>query len=257
MIALIGSGNVAHWVAQRLENSTEFSIGQVYSRHLERAQALAARVGAQPIDDLSQLNPACEIFLFSLKDDAYPEVMAALPFPLPVALHTAGAVSQEIFAGKASEYGVLYPLQTFTQSVSMREVEVPLCVESNKLCLSKDRVLQLAAALSDWCYDVDEARRAVLHVAAVFACNFSNAMAHIAHDLLREHSLEMKMLLPLMRQTLDKLEVLSPAAAQTGPAVREDYSVMAMHIEKLPSEELKLLYRLISEYIINHKVEYR
>ena len=71
MIALIGSGNVAHWVAGRLRNSQEFPVGQVYSRRMENARALADILGAEAIDDLSLLRPDCDIYLFSVKDDAW------------------------------------------------------------------------------------------------------------------------------------------------------------------------------------------
>ncbi len=168
MIALIGSGNVAHWVARRLADSEEFRIGQVYSRQLSHAQALAEEMSAQAIDDLAKLDPRCELFLFALKDDAYADAMRKLPFKLPVALHTAGAISQQVFDGYAEEYGVLYPLQTFSKSAApQQKIQVPLCMETNRIIRSKLRVRRLAERLSPLQYEVNEAQRAVLHLAAV------------------------------------------------------------------------------------------
>lgn len=253
MIALIGSGNVAHWLARKLCKSTEYPIAQVYSRNLAHAQALSSEVGAQAIDNLSLLNPNCEIFLFSLKDDAYKEILTDLPFELPLALHTAGSVSQNIFQGYAKRYGVLYPLQTFTKSENMEHLSVPLCVEDNALGEHKDKVQRLAEELSDKLYDVSEEQRGVLHLAAVFACNFSNAMANIAEDILKTNNLDFQMLLPLMRQTLDKLAIMSPDMAQTGPAVRKDAAVMEKHLQMLSSEELKTIYSLMSNYIMSKR----
>lgn len=253
MIALIGSGNVAHWLAQKLRHSSEYPIAQVYSRHLTHARDLASKVGAEAIDSLSSLNPDCEMYIFSLKDDAYPEVLKEMPFKLPLALHTAGSVSQNIFQGYAEKYGVLYPLQTFTKSENLEDLSVPLCVEDNALAELKGRVRRLARELSDQLYDVSEEQRAVLHLAAVFACNFSNALANMAEDILKADNLDFQILLPLMRQTLDKLESLSPTLAQTGPAARKDTAVMEKHLKMLPSEEMKTVYRLLSNYIISKR----
>lgn len=252
MIALIGSGNVAHWVAQRLRNSKEFPIAQVYSRHIGNAQELAQKIEAQAIDDLKALNPACDVFVFSLKDDAYEEMLSLLPFELPLAVHTAGTVSQSVFAGHARHYGVLYPLQTFSKTMDMTGLQVPLCMECNMAGDDCDKVVRLAAELSDTRYSISESQRGVLHLAAVFACNFCNAMACVADEILKGDGMNLDMLMPLMQQTLDKLKTMSPAQAQTGPAARADKSVMEKHIEALPTAELQRLYRSISEYIMKN-----
>lgn len=250
MIALLGSGNVAHWLAQRLRNSKEFPIAQVYSRHLDNAKELAQKIGAQAIDDLNALNPDCEVYVFSLKDDAYAEVLQSLPFELPLAVHTAGTVSQSVFAGHARHYGVIYPLQTFSKSMDMTDFQVPLCVERDMTGDDFDKVMRLAAELSETRYEISEAQRGVLHLAAVFACNFSNAMACVADGILKDSGMKLDMLMPLMQQTLDKLKIMSPAQAQTGPAARADKTVMEKHINALPTAELQALYRSISEYIM-------
>ncbi|MBQ3850931.1 MAG: DUF2520 domain-containing protein [Bacteroidales bacterium] len=249
MIAIIGTGNVAHWVASRLKDSQEFPVAQVYGRRMDQARALAGKVGAQAIDDLSELRRDCDLYLFTVKDDAYREVLEKVPFTMPLAVHTAGSVSQRVFEGHAREYGVLYPLQTISKNADLEGLEVPLCVEDDRLGASCERVWRLATALSDQSHRVGEDQRAVLHLAAVFACNFSNAMASAADEILAANGLDFKMLLPLMRQTLDKLQELSPVEAQTGPAVRGDRAVMDKHIRMLEDERLRNIYREISEYI--------
>lgn len=253
MIAIIGTGNVAHWVASRLKDSQEFPVAQVYGRRMDQVRALAGKVGAQAIDDLSELRRDCDLYLFTVKDDAYREVLEKVPFTMPLALHTAGSVSQRVFEGHAREYGVLYPLQTISKNADLEGLEVPLCVEDDRLGVSCERVWRLATALSDQSRRVGEDQRAVLHLAAVFACNFSNAMASAADEILAANGLDFKMLLPLMRQTLDKLQELSPVEAQTGPAVRGDRAVMNKHIRMLEDERLRNIYREISEYIRAHK----
>jgi len=249
MIALIGSGNVAAWIAYRLRDSREFRIGQVYSRNLAHARRIADGVGAQAIDDITQLSPEASLYLFSVADDAYGELLPRIPFTMPVALHTAGSVSQRVFEGHAREYGVLYPLQTFSKDTVYEGLQVPVCLETDHLGASLDSVERLAAALSDRYCRMSELQRAVAHLAAVFACNFSNAMFSIADDILKDNGMSLDLLRPLMQQTLDKLDSMSPRQAQTGPARRNDSRVMAKHLETLTDEHWRRIYSAVSDYI--------
>ncbi len=249
MIALIGSGNVAAWVVDRLQGSKEFAVGQVYSRRLDRARRLAERVGAEAVNSLDAITRDAEIYLFSLSDDAYATVLDRFPFTMPVALHTAGSVSQQVFEGHAQSYGVLYPLQTFTEGVDYSQLRVPLCLETDKLGGAADRVSQLAAELSDMRRFLSEEQRTVAHLAAVFACNFSNAMYTAADELLHSGGLDMELLQPLLEQTLAKLRKMSPKEAQTGPARRGDLKVMRSQLEALADPKLREVYRVVSSYI--------
>ena len=79
MITLIGSGNVATWMAQRLAKSVRFPITQVFSRKQENARRLADMLQAEAIDDIKLLNPENQIFIFALADNAYDEILPQLP----------------------------------------------------------------------------------------------------------------------------------------------------------------------------------
>lgn len=250
MITLIGSGNVATWIAQRLQGNPRFPITQVFSRHLEHAQTLADLLNAEAIEDIRKLNPDNQIFIFALADKAYDEILPLLPFKLPLAFTTSGTVSCQCLKEYADNYGVIYPLQTFTKSQDMRALEVPLCLESDFAGEHKTLMWELARELSPTCYEVSEAQRAKMHVAAVFACNFSNAMYQIAYKLLKENGLPFEILLPVLRQTVEKVSQMTPAEAQTGPAVRGDVNVMRAQISTLSDDRLKELYRLVSELIM-------
>lgn len=250
MITLIGSGNVATWIAQRLQGNPRFPITQVFSRHLEHAQTLAGLLNAEAIEDIRKLNPDNQIFIFALADKAYDEILPLLPFKLPLAFTTSGTVSCQCLKDYAEQYGVIYPLQTFTKSQDMRKLEVPLCLESDFAGEHKTLMWELARELSPTCYEVSEAQRAKMHVAAVFACNFSNAMYQIAYKLLKENGLPFEILLPVLHQTVEKVSQMTPAEAQTGPAVRGDVNVMRAQISTLSDDRLKELYRLVSELIM-------
>lgn len=273
MITLIGSGNVATWIAQRLQDNPRFPITQVYSRKLEHAQKLADLLNAEAIDDIQKLNTDNQIFIFALADKAYDEILPSLPFKLPLAFMTSGTVSCQCLKDYAEQYGVIYPLQTFTKSQDMRALEVPLCLEgpmqeptresalpsvepkssqeSTLPSVEYDQMHSLARELSPKCYEVSESQRARMHVAAVFACNFSNAMYNVAYKLLEEKGLPFEILLPVLRQTVRKVGEMTPAEAQTGPAVRRDFNVMQAQLESLEDERLKEIYKGISDLIMD------
>jgi len=116
--------------------------------------------------------------------------------------------------------------------------------------MSVETMWALARELSPKCYEVSEVQRARMHLAAVFACNFSNAMFGIADDLLKEKDLPFEILLPLLRQTVEKVSKMSPAEAQTGPAARHDENVMRTQLAELDDERLQELYKIMSEIII-------
>ena len=258
MVTLIGSGNVATWMAQRLQGSLRFPVTQVYSRKLENAQRLAELSGAKAIDDLKALNPDNKIFIFALADNAYETVLPQLPFRLPAAFMTSGTVSCQCLKDYADHYGVIYPLQTFTKTQDMKELEVPLCLEYSEPTFPivgtnyRELMWALARELSPNCFEVSETQRAQMHVAAVFACNFSNAMYQIAYKLLEENGLPFEILLPLLRQTVEKVSQMTPMEAQTGPAVRGDVNVMRKQMESLENERLREIYRVISEVILEN-----
>lgn len=253
MITLIGSGNVATWMAQRLAQSARFPITQVFSRKLENARRLADTLRAEAIADIKLLNPDNQIFIFALADNAYDEILPQLPFKLSAAFTTSGTVSCQCLASYAEHYGVIYPLQTFSKIQGMSDLEVPLCLESDFAGDRKELLWELARELSPTCYEVSEAQRARMHVAAVFACNFSNAMYGIAYNLLKEDNLPFEILLPLLRQTVRKVGEMTPAEAQTGPAVRGDFNVMQKQMESLEDERLREVYRLMSEVILEKR----
>ena len=250
MITLIGSGNVATWIAQRLQDNLRFPITQVYSRSLEHAQTLAESLDAQAINDIRLLNPDNQVFILSLADNAYEDILPQLPFTMPAAFMTSGTVSCRCLADYSDSYGVIYPLQTFTKSQFMRGLTVPLCLESDYAGDRKELMWELARNLSPDCYEVSEAQRARLHLAAVFACNFSNALYNVAYKLLKENDLPFEMLIPLLHQTVQKMKTLTPEEAQTGPAARRDMNVMQKQMESLDDPRYKEIYRLMSELIM-------
>lgn len=248
MVTIIGSGNVASWFAYAFHKAG-FEIGQVFSRHIENAQRLASLYSAQAVDSLSDLKDGAELYLFSVKDDCLQSLVEQVPFRMNLAAHTAGSVSQQVFKGYAKSFGIVYPYQTISKALDFNELQVPLCIEGDSET-SALRLKAIAEKLSRQTFLISERQRFVLHLAAVFASNFSNAMYGIAYDILQKNGMDWKIMMPLLENTLQKVHTMSPAEAQTGPARRKDNAVMNKHVEALDNDKWKAIYRLVSEEIM-------
>lgn len=249
-VSLVGSGNIAHWLVYALKKA-DVDIRQIYSRQLDHAKELAAKAGADAIDNLRDLSPDSDLYIFSVKDDSYETLLSQLPFRLPLAVHTAGSLSIRIFEPYADSYGILYPYQSLNKNMDYANVEVPLSVESNDKMVENE-LFAFAGRLSSTVQLMGEAQRLVLHRAAIFGCNFTNAMYAIAYDILRENNIDWRMILPLLENTLDKVKTMNPHDAQTGPAKRGDQNIIRMHQEALQDERLREIYRLMSDYIMRN-----
>lgn len=249
-VSLVGSGNIAHWLVYALKKA-DVDIRQIYSRQLDHAKELAAKAVADAIDSLRDLSPDSDLYIFSIKDDSYETLLSQLPFRLPLAVHTAGSLSIRIFEPYADSYGILYPYQSLNKNMDFANVEVPLSVESNDKMVENE-LFAFAGRLSSTVQLMGEAQRLVLHRAAIFGCNFTNAMYAIAYDILRENNIDWRMILPLLENTLDKVKTMNPHDAQTGPAKRGDQNIILMHQEALQDERLREIYRLMSDYIMGN-----
>ena len=250
-VTLIGAGNMAHWLVYAMRNAG-VRISQVYSRQYSHAEALAEKAGAVAIDNIKDLLPDRDLYIFSIKDDSYDNLLQQLPFRLPLAAHTAGSLSMRIFEPYAESYGILYPYQSVNKDMDFKGVVVPLCVEASNTT-AEDELFAFAQRLTSVVQKLDESQRMVLHRAAIFGCNFTNAMYSIAYDIMQEHHIDWQMIMPLLQNTMEKVKTMNPHEAQTGPAQRGDQNVIQFHLDALQDELLKEIYKVMTAYITCHK----
>ncbi|GAB3928086.1 DUF2520 domain-containing protein [Mucilaginibacter myungsuensis] len=248
-ITIIGSGNVATHIGAALKNAGH-RIVQVYSRDMQNAAILAYHIKAEPIDDLNNVDPDTDVFIVSVKDDAIPAIVQRLTFYQKLILHTSGATSLQTITEHTANAGVFYPLQTFTKTKELNFWDVPLCIEGASAEITK-QLRELASTISNNVYEVDSDGRKILHLAAVFACNFPNYLYSIAQNLLEQNQLEFNMIRPLIAETADKALQSFPATVQTGPAVRNDVSTMDKHRQLLSGNPMmQQIYEVLSQGII-------
>jgi len=225
-IVFIGAGNLATSLGHALFNAGH-DIVQVYSHTMEHASLLANAVGGSPIADLGALSNNADIYIISVKDSVMAEIIPAVTAGRgnKVFVHTAGSIPMDIFRGMALHYGVLYPMQSFSKSKLVDFSHVPCFIEGNDE-YTLHTIGELASTISDHISELSSDNRRYLHLAAVFACNFTNLCYSISADILEKHGLPFDIMLPLISQTASKVQTMRPIDAQTGPAVRFDRNVI-------------------------------
>ena len=208
-IIFLGSGNLATRLSLEMHRKG-MQIGQVYSHTPENAQQLAALLGCPWTTDPETVDTDADLYVFSLKDTVLADVIARVRPNEGLWVHTAGSMPMDVFNGHTANYGVLYPMQTFSKT---REVDfnvIPFFLEAN-------------------------------------TSENAGKLQHV--KLLEEQDIPADVLLPLIDETAAKIHTMPPRVAQTGPAIRYDENVINKHLAMLGDSDMRSIYRLISQSI--------
>ena len=254
-IVFIGAGNVATHLSQAIRGAG-FQVLQIYSRCIDSAKSLGSLLKCSYTTELKNVKTDADVYIFSVTDAVLPAILAAMPPNNGLWVHTAGSVPIDVFQGYTNRYGVLYPLQTFSKQRKIDLSEVPFLIEANSYD-DLELLDHIAGCLSDNVVFMNSEKRKYLHLAAVFACNFSNHLYTIAAGILEKQGIDWRLLQPLFTETASKLYDIPPVEAQTGPAVRGDQVIMEQHVALLEDELIRKLYYLISESIYTHHIKKR
>lgn len=243
-VILFGSGNVAYHLAKAFQLTKSVDLVQQYRRDSKNDHLFDHEIPKS--GSLKDILKA-DIYILAINDDHIAEFSKKMQIKEGLVVHTSGSVSMDKLKCTAHK-GIFYPLQTFSKNQKMDYTTIPFCLETeykNDMKILKE----LALSVSENVYEINSAQREKLHIAAVFANNFSNHMFKIAKDICDEHQISFDLLHPLILSTANKLSFTDPENAQTGPAKRNDQKVIQKHIDQL-NEYQKDIYTLISKSII-------
>ncbi|MGW8316125.1 MAG: Rossmann-like and DUF2520 domain-containing protein [Bacteroidales bacterium] len=247
-MVILGAGNVATHYSRHF-NSLGYTISTIYSRTLAHARTLAEEVMATGTDRIEEIPEASDFYLVCLPDREVARMGNMLKDRQGIWIHTAGAVPLEELRESHPECGVLYPLQTLSRQRPVSLKKVPLLIEGSSAQVTA-RIRMLADGMSDEVHEMNSGQRLILHLAAVFANNFTNHMIRIAGEILTDAGVEPQLLIPLLEETIKKAGEMGAASAQTGPAIRGDIGTQQKHLEILEHyPEWKKLYTFISRDI--------
>lgn len=242
---IIGTGNVASHLASALK--PHFEKLTLVGRSEEKVAALAQTTGLG-FTSVQDMPANADVYFLAVSDDGIPKVANAMKVS-GLVVHTSGSVAMRFLKNASSRIGVFYPLQSFSKERTPDWNNIPILVEANNQ-EDTDFLYALGSKLSHTVERVSSAQRASLHIAAVFANNFTNYMIHISQDLLNKSELPQDLLNPLMLETVKKAVENGALRSQTGPAKRQDVLTMQRHIEALSdAPEYKKVYALLSEQI--------
>lgn len=229
-IIIIGKGNVAT------------SLDYAFRKKGVACQMVSSREG------LDQL-PEANVYIYAVKDEALASVVEQVKGrEKSLHLHTSGTMPITVFGADKPHAGIFYPFQTFSKARVIEDFStIPVFFEARGID-DISAVYSLALTITSHVYEATQHDRERLHVAGVYACNFTNLMYTMSAELLQNTHIPFSALLPLINETALKIHSLSPCDAQTGPARRGDENVMNHHLNLL-NEEQKEVYRLLSEAI--------
>lgn len=255
-IVFIGAGNLATHLAIELYRSG-YTIAQVYSRSKDSAKLLAKKVAADFIVSLKSVNKKADIYFICVPDSAIKDVLHKINIKEKLIIHTSGAIGINVFSSIHKNFGVFYPLQTFSKKRKVKFNNIPICVEANS---EKNtlKLLEIASKISDKSYIINSYKRSQLHLAAVFCNNFVNHLYTIASEIIANSEIDFDLLKPLILETAKKITKNKSSEMQSGPAIRNDIITLEKHKKMLSDSTAYLkIYNLLSSSISKSKNQTR
>ena len=246
-IVIIGTGNVATVFGTLLKQAGHDML-QVYGRNVNDAQWLADKLGSLYCSDWEAIRKDGELYIAAISDKSLIGMAGKLKLPSGIIAHTAGSVAASLLSAVSKDYGVIYPLQSIRKELPPR-ADIPLLVTAgNEATLSK--LMEIANSISNRVTERSDEEREKLHVAAVVVNNFTNHLYSLAEDYCAKEQLDFSLLIPLIRETAERLEFISPKDVATGPAIRKDDITIHKHLQLLTNHPaLKQVYEQLTASI--------
>jgi predicted short-subunit dehydrogenase-like oxidoreductase (DUF2520 family) len=250
-ISFAGAGRVAEALCKELFHAG-FTIDKIASESPVRGKILAAYCRAEWSSSLT-FPDTTNILIVAVPDHRLKNVLSDLKCSTDsLVVHTAGSFGLDIFPENILHKGIFYPLQTFSTNRKVSFADLPFLLEASDES-SSSVLRKLAESVSEKVYFIDTEKRRMLHLAAVFVCNFTNHMFTIGKDVALMSGFSFDILEPLIKETIAKAIDAGPENSQTGPAVRHDQNTIEKHLELLSySPELMRIYSEVTESIIEY-----
>ena len=219
-IVLIGAGNLATCLGKALKQAG-LSVVQVYSRTEASAARLASLLDCPYTTDLKAIDQEAFFYIFALKDQGLEAAIQQMDANHGIWVHTAGSMPMHVFEGHNPRYGVFYPLQTFSKTREVDFRQIPIFVEGSDPAV-EERLQQLGKQLSEQVYVLSSEKRKYLHLAAVFACNFTNHLYALASDLLEAEAIPREVVAAHRRDSSQDPRPVAPSGSdRTGHSLRQ------------------------------------
>ena len=118
----------------------------------------------------------------------------------------------------------------------------------------RQQIFDLASSVSDKVIHANDEIRLKYHLSGIIASNFTNHLFALAKNYCDTNNIDFDLLLPLIKETTNRLDLYEPSAMQTGPAIRGDEATIEKHLQLLNDfPQLKNVYKMMSESIMKSK----
>jgi predicted short-subunit dehydrogenase-like oxidoreductase (DUF2520 family) len=250
-ISFAGAGRVAGALCRELYFAG-FNIELITSESEKNGLSLADSCKAKWSPDLI-FPHGTDIIIVAVPDHRLKSVLNKIRCsPDTLVAHTAGSIGLDVFPGNIKRKGIFYPLQTFSKDRKVVFKDLPLFLETSDP-QSSAMLKSLAESIGCKVHFIDTEHRRMLHLAAVFVCNFTNHMLTGGKEVALKAGFPFEVFLPLLKETISKAMDIGPENSQTGPAVRNDQNTIEKHLELLSfSPELQRIYIEITRSIIKY-----
>jgi predicted short-subunit dehydrogenase-like oxidoreductase (DUF2520 family) len=247
-VYLIGAGRLATQLGLGFKKAG-VTIAGVYSKKEPHARELAEKLDCSFTIGLNSIPVSADVYIIALKDDVLYEELSLGHLKGRIIAHTSGSVEASVLEKYSQNYGVFYPLFTFTKEKPAPWADIPLCLEASD-ANTKKVLGSLAEKLGSKVFDIDSKQRAILHYAAVWVNNFTNQLLYIAEESCKAENIPFEILRPIALETINKAFANSPYLSQTGPALRSDRKTIEKHLRIIGNDEDRTaLYILLSKAI--------
>lgn len=256
-ISIIGVGRVGGALAIALA-AKGFEIENLIVRDNRRAAKVFDIIEPKPrvvsFDEIAGVSS--EIVFITTRDfeiEEAAEILAGkIKIAKPVIFHTSGSRSSEILKplreiGCAT--GSIHPLTSISDAVlgAQRFADAYFCIEGEPEAVKIAE--HIVAALGGKSFSIETKYKTLYHASAVMACGHLVAVIDTAIELLTQCGLNEntanKTLLPLIKSTIENLEVQTTAEALTGTFARADVKTFERHLAAMDesvSEEAREIY---------------
>ena len=180
-IVVVGSGNLAFHLAETFYKAGK-DIVAIVARNELAGQELAKLTGAAYLPSLEKCPADVDLIVLAVSDTAISTLADGLSLNEAIVVHISGSTPIEVFRHHKN-YGVFYPLQSFSKGKAVRFKDIPVLIEGNSAEVS-DALIQLGKEISNTVHQASTKDRRYLHLAAVFAANFSNALYAVADEIM-------------------------------------------------------------------------
>ena len=252
VLNIIGCGRVGRALARLWREHGVFDLGDVNDHTAEKSRAAVAFIGGgRACAEIAHMR-AADVWLLAPPDDHIAACCNELSGGAALAagnvvFHCSGALPSGILdaaVARGAAVASVHPLKTFADAAAAAKTfaGTSCAVEGEAAALSvlKPAFERIGANL----FQIDASAKTLYHAASVLVCNDLTALLESGARCFEAAGLPradaMRMVEPLVRETLDNVFRLGTTAALTGPVARGDVEVVKRQLAALSLADPRL-----------------